>query len=101
EQQFNITSLRKFAPRTAVGITADGKVLLVTADAANGKNTGPSLKEMAYVMRHYGAVSAMNLDGGGSTQMVVRGRQVNGLQGQYVRPVTTSLVIRAKKPTDS
>lgn len=61
-------------PRTAVGWTARGDVLLVTVDGRQqGWSEGMSLPELADLMIGLGAVEAMNLDGGGSTTFVDRG----------------------------
>ncbi|HEV8339360.1 MAG TPA: phosphodiester glycosidase family protein [bacterium] len=62
--------------RSAIGITAAGKVLLVTVEKSRG-STGMRLIELARLMREMGAVQAMNLDGGGSSTLVVGGRVVN------------------------
>jgi exopolysaccharide biosynthesis protein len=56
--------------RSAIGITRDGKVLLVTCDNRNG-SIGASAGEMAEIMLSLGAYQAMHLDGGGSTTMAV------------------------------
>ena len=57
-------------PRTGVGVTKTGKVLLVTVDGRNsGWSTGLTLTGFANEMKSLGAVNAMNLDGGGSTTM--------------------------------
>lgn len=59
-------------PRTAVGVAADGTILMMVADGrAPGYSAGLSIPETALVMKHFGAVSAINLDGGGSSMMVV------------------------------
>jgi hypothetical protein len=64
--------------RTIAGINAEGDVLLVTVDgAAPGISEGATLSEEAALMRSLGAVTAMNLDGGGSTAFAVNGVQVN------------------------
>ncbi|QKW05146.1 phosphodiester glycosidase family protein [Streptomyces sp. NA04227] len=61
-------------PRTAAGVTADGRLILLTADGRRpGHSVGLSLPETAAVMRALGARNALNLDGGGSTAMVVEG----------------------------
>ncbi len=58
------------APRTALGITAGGKTLLYTADGRNSSHSmGLSLAQLAQRMLDLGAVDAINLDGGGSTQL--------------------------------
>ncbi|MCA6096024.1 phosphodiester glycosidase family protein [Streptomyces sp. SCA3-4] len=65
-------------PRTLAGVTDDGSLLFVTVDGRRpGYSSGLSFRESAAVMRALGAVDALNLDGGGSTTMVVGGRVVN------------------------
>jgi hypothetical protein len=65
-------------PRTMAGITRHGHLLLVTADGhAPGYAVGLTFKEEARVMRALGARDAVNLDGGGSTTMAIRGRLLN------------------------
>jgi exopolysaccharide biosynthesis protein len=60
-------------PRTGVGINANGKrLLLVVVDGRQAPySDGMSLRELADLMRALGAREAINLDGGGSTTMVV------------------------------
>ena len=64
-------------PRTAAGRRADGTVLLVVADGRNARAAGLTMAELQQVMQVLGCVDAVNLDGGGSTTMVVRGEVVN------------------------
>ena len=65
-------------PRTLAGVTAGGGVLLVTVDGRRpGYSVGVTLREAARLMRSLGAREALNLDGGGSSTMVVRGKVVN------------------------
>jgi hypothetical protein len=65
-------------PRTLAGVTADGRVLLVTVDGRRfGVSIGVTLYEAARLMRTLGARDALNLDGGGSATMTVGGRVVN------------------------
>src|SRR6185503_5497574 len=65
-------------PRTLAGVRADGTLLLVTVDGRlPGWSVGMTLPEAARLMRSLGAREAMNLDGGGSSTMVVRGEVVN------------------------
>jgi exopolysaccharide biosynthesis protein len=60
------------------GIDAQNRILLVTVDGHQpGYSLGLSLIEGARLMIGLGAVNAMNLDGGGSTAMVVRGELIN------------------------
>jgi exopolysaccharide biosynthesis protein len=65
-------------PRTGIGVTAQGKILLVVVDGRQKRwSLGPTMLEFANIMKSLGAVTALNLDGGGSTTMVVNGKVVN------------------------
>lgn len=54
-------------PRTAIGLTADGRLLAVVVDGRNAQAHGMSIGELAQLMQALGCVKAMNLDGGGSS----------------------------------
>ena len=64
-------------PRTAIGYTKDNNVIMLTADGREGASIGLTLMELAALMKEFGCVNAMNLDGGGSTVMYVGGEVVN------------------------
>ena len=65
-------------PRTMAGVTADGRLLLVTVDGRQpGYSVGASFAEGAAIMQSLGAAEAVNRDGGGSTAMAVGGVLVN------------------------
>jgi subtilisin family serine protease len=64
-------------PRTMAGVTYDARLLLVAVDGrAPGYSAGLTFAEEAAVMRALGARDAVNLDGGGSTTLTVRGTVV-------------------------
>lgn len=61
------------APRTAVGFSQDGKkMFLAVVDGRQVDSRGMTFKEMAELMKEYGAFNVLNLDGGGSSTMVAR-----------------------------
>ena len=68
-------------PRTAIGIKADGTYLFVVSDGRTEESEGLSLYELAEFMKSMGAVTAYNLDGGGSSTMVFNGAVVNDPAG--------------------
>lgn len=90
---FSSSLLRSRAPRTAVGITRTGKLVLVTVDGRSRANTGMTLHELARLMIRLGAVEALNLDGGGSSTMVVGGRIVNEPSDGGERPVASAIIV--------
>ncbi len=60
------------APRTAVGLSRDGRLLyLAVVDGRQPESRGMTLYEMGRLMAELGAYEAMNLDGGASSEMVV------------------------------
>jgi Phosphodiester glycosidase len=86
-------------PRTIAGVTAGGRLLLVAVDGrAPGYSAGLDFDEEAAVMRALGALDAVNLDGGGSTTMAVRGRIVtrpSDATGE--RPVGDALLLLPRR----
>jgi exopolysaccharide biosynthesis protein len=65
-------------PRTLAGIKANGDLIFVTVDGRSPENSiGVSFHESAELLKALGAVSAINLDGGGSSTMVINGKLVN------------------------
>ncbi|MEW5800389.1 MAG: phosphodiester glycosidase family protein [Bacteroidota bacterium] len=65
-------------PRTFAGINDDTtKVYLCTVDGRQASSIGMTFTEMANFLIAIGVKDAFNLDGGGSTTMVVRGKVVN------------------------
>ncbi len=59
-------------PRTAFGISEDGKTAIFMVVDGRGDSVGVTHSEMAAYMRAYGAYNAMHLDGGGSSTMAVK-----------------------------
>ena len=93
EEGFFGTSIPNVHPRTAAGYTADGDLLLLVVDGRQGESRGVDLTELATLMLELGAVEALNLDGGGSSALSVRGRLVNRPTGGTVqREVMSALV---------
>ena len=84
------------APRTGIGIKADGTVLLMVVDGRSRYSAGMSLNEFARYLKRFGAVSAVNLDGGGSSEMVLDGKIMNRPSDGSERPVSIGLGIFRK-----
>lgn len=85
------------APRTALGITKEGNLLLVVVDGRQATSGGLTLLELALFMQELGAVDAMNLDGGGSSELVVNDKVMNKPSDGRERKVGDALVIAPAK----
>lgn len=84
------------APRTAIGITGDQKLLLVTVNGRQPHiSVGMTLSELGNLLIELGALQAMNLDGGGSTTMVIRNLVLNLPSDGRERPVGNAIVVVA------
>ena len=64
-------------PRTAIGIIDNLHYIFVVSDGRTSSSEGLTLYQLAEFMQSLGAVTAYNLDGGGSSTMYFNGRVVN------------------------
>ncbi len=88
-------------PRTAIGVSADGRrVIMVTVDGRRATSHGGTLTEMAELLVELGAHRGINLDGGGSTTMVVmaEGGVVNRPSRGWEREVLNHVGVIAPAP---
>ncbi len=93
-------------PRTALGLTASGKLVMAVVDGRQpGYSVGVRLDELAELMLARGVVTAINMDGGGSSTLAVRlpgedgVTQVNRGSDGFERSVSNSLVLFSAAPT--
>ncbi len=88
-------------PRTCIGFSADSsKVYFVVIDGRSTSSTGVTLSEAAGVFLGLGAVNAVNLDGGGSSCMVVNGEVVNTPSDGSLRAVGNGCLLISNAPVD-
>ena len=99
ERMFTGKAVNDLHPRTAMGYTADGKIIILVVEGRNpGIAEGASLTELAKIFLELGAVEALNLDGGGSSCMLVQGKETikpSDKQGQ--RAIPAVFMIKYKK----
>lgn len=98
-------------PRTAIGLTGDNRLILVTVDGRQaGYAEGMKLAELAELLIDLGCVQGLNLDGGGSTTMAIAdpeprvlnrpsGKTASGAYG-VLRKNAASLAIFAQPKPD-
>ncbi|SMO91737.1 Predicted protein [Saccharicrinis carchari] len=70
--------IRSLANRTAIGITADKELVILVVDGRAAYSSGISLKDMARLLKEdMDCKDALNLDGGGSSTLIVNGNVYN------------------------
>ncbi|MCB1187764.1 phosphodiester glycosidase family protein [bacterium] len=83
--------------RTAVGLTPSGQLLIAVVKEVESQGFGGvTLEALAQIMIDEGAVVAMNLDGGGSSAMVVAGQLMNIAESNE-RPVSNVLIVKSRE----
>ena len=70
------TGLNEQQPRTAIGQAKDGTVIMMVIDGRQMHSFGISIERCGEIMEQYGAYQASMLDGGSSSVMVYRGREI-------------------------
>ncbi len=71
-------NLEQIAPRTAIGQTKDGQVYLIVVDGRQPAwSAGVTLSELGELFISFNAHNALNLDGGGSSTMVIQNEIIN------------------------
>lgn len=85
-------------PRTAMGYTKNKKLIILVVEGRNsGKAEGATLTQEAQMLKEIGCWEALNLDGGGSSCMLVNGKEtikVSDALGQ--RPVPAVFIIKSR-----
>jgi hypothetical protein len=84
-------------PRTAMGYTKDGKLIILMIEGRNDIAHGATLIQEAQIFKDLGCWEALNLDGGGSSCLLVNGKETikpSDKEGQ--RPVPAVFIIKQK-----
>ena len=97
ELKFTGKAINDKHPRTAMGYTKDDKLIILVIEGRNKNADGATLTQEAQIFKDLGCWEALNLDGGGSSCMLVNGKEtikVSDAAGQ--RPVPAVFIIRSK-----
>ena len=82
-------------PRTAIGQRADGAVLMLVIDGRQASSLGATYSDMIGILLDYGAVNAINMDGGSSSLMYYKGEYLNnGVSLTGSRNMPTAFIVR-------
>lgn len=94
EEVFFGTTIPDAHPRTAACVLRDGALVLMVVDGRQSESRGVDLEELASILVDLGCVEGLNLDGGGSSALVVDGARLNRpLGGTVERPVMSALAV--------
>ena len=98
ERKFGGRAINDKHPRTAMGYTKNGKLIILAIQGRfPGVAEGATLKQQAEILKDIGCTEALNLDGGGSSCLLVNGKETirpSDPQGQ--RPVPAVFIIRQR-----
>jgi exopolysaccharide biosynthesis protein len=98
ERKFGGNAINDRHPRTALGYTSDGKlIILVVQGRFPGEAEGASLIHLADMLKEIGCVEAMNLDGGGSSCLLINGKETITPSDKKQRAIPAVLTIHTKK----
>ena len=82
-------------PRTAIGQRADGAVLMLVIEGRQAASLGATYADLITIMMDYGAINAINMDGGSSSLMYYKGEYVNtGVVLTGSRKMPTAFIVR-------
>lgn len=97
ERKFGGKAINDKHPRTAMGYTFDGYLIILAVEGRNkGVAEGASLTQLAQMMKDIGCVEALNLDGGGSSCLLVNGKETIAPSDKVQRPVPAVFIIGSK-----
>ncbi len=93
EERFapNIANARH--PRTAIGLSVDNSLIMLVVEGRTSQSIGMTLNELALYMKRLGIRHGINLDGGGSSTMVVKNRMVNQASDGSERPISNGILL--------
>ncbi|KUK13504.1 MAG: Putative periplasmic protein (DUF2233), partial [bacterium 42_11] len=98
DEGFSEELLNKKHPRTIIGETQDGKLLLMVVDGRNPiRGEGLTIEELKTILKKLKLKNALNLDGGGSTTLYLKGKLYNMPSDGKEREISYALVILNRK----
>ncbi len=99
ELKFGGKAIEDKHPRTAIGYTRDHKLIVLVIEGRHaGSAEGANLVQEARIFKDLGCLEALNLDGGGSSCLLVNGKEtikISDAAGQ--RPVPAVLLIKTAR----
>ena len=93
ERMFAGKGINDKHPRTAMGYTKDNKLIILVIEGRNSTARGASLTQEAQIFKDLDCLEALNLDGGGSSCLLINGKETIKLSDKTQRPVPAVFII--------
>ncbi len=93
ERMFAGKGIRDKHPRTAMGYTRDNKLIILVIEGRNFNAGGATLTQEAQIFKDLNCLEALNLDGGGSSCLLINGKETIKLSDKMQRPVPAVFII--------
>ncbi len=97
ERKFAGNAINDRHPRTAIGYTKGGKLIILVSEGRSESAAGMTLIQLAQTLKDLGCEEGLNLDGGGSTCLLVNGKETNSPSDKGIqRPVPSVFLIERR-----
>ena len=93
ERMFAGKGINDKHPRTAMGYTRDNKLIILVIEGRNSNALGANLTQEAQIFKDLNCLEALNLDGGGSSCLLINGKETIKLSDKTQRPVPAVFII--------
>jgi hypothetical protein len=97
ERKFGGKAINNHEPRTAIGYTKDQKLIILVCEGRSDRAAGLTLIQEAKIFKDLDCVEALNLDGGGSSCMLINGKETNTPSSKGVQRAVPSVFLIEKK----
>ena len=94
ERMFGGKGIKDKHPRTAMGYTANNKLIILVVEGRNPNASGATLTQEAQILKDLGCIEALNLDGGGSSCLLINGKETIKVSDKTQRPVPAVFLIK-------
>lgn len=96
EKMFAGKAINDKHPRTAMGYTRDKKLIVLIIEGRNPLASGATLTQEAQILKDLGCVEALNLDGGGSSCLLINGKETITPSDKKQRAVPAVFIIQSR-----
>lgn len=83
-------------PRTAMGLTKDNQLVILAIEGRNQNAGGATLTQVAQILKDLGCLEGLNLDGGGSSCLLINGKETIIPSDKTQRPIPAVFIIKNK-----